>query len=152
MKQDLVLSGSVELTRAEVTQAINEFLKSRNSFAAKKVVYLTDKDSIKGAVVDVKKVLASDDSIPVFPDQQPKEERNGRVGWRKQNVGLFAFIREVFTEKRKEGIRKMTFDELFNIVKESFPHLSEKNLKVYLYDKRQFKNTKFYSKTSEVTF
>lgn len=151
MKQDLVLSGRVELTRHEITLAINEFLKNRQ-LAGSKTVYLVEKDSIKGAVIDVQKSLAQDETIPFFPDLKVKEERNGKDGWRKKNIGLFAFLRDLFSEKRKGGIRKLSFDDLFIETKASFPNITEKNLKVYLYDKRQLKSAKFNSKLGEVTF
>lgn len=141
MKTALKVTGRVELARAEITQAIFDFLKTKG-YKGSKIVYLPSDDKFQGAVVEVIG-CTSFDEVPEFG--KVIKTRNQPSGRLRRNIGIYDTMRELLNEafkERKSGEPKahVDFKELLENVKYFHPEMSKEKLYVYLYDKRQLPN------------
>ena len=138
MEEKLILTGSVKLTRQDVTKAINEFLAKQKGMDAKKVIY---QDGYNEVICKVEKHIG-EASIPEFKDEKQKEKRNSSSGWTKKNKGIFRYMKDYFEDHKGN---KLTFSTAYDDLKFHFPELQEKQLKTYLYNKKQFPSVRFKS-------
>lgn len=141
MKEFLTLSGRIELSRQEVTIALKEWVEKTRKLDVTKTVYLGE---FKGAVMEVSQV-SGDSTIPEFKAPEPKELRKNKGGFKRQNTGIFAFLKEYFDDLRKQKKAQVSLEVVFKDVKDLFPKMTERRLKLYLYDKRILRGVQFES-------
>lgn len=146
MKQELLLSGKIEMSRHEVTHALNDYLMKDRNLHVRKAIFLMGNGTINGVVLEVQQEIAKDEGIHVFPDAKVKEERENKGGFIRNNIGIFKYLRELFEDEKKKGTKKITFADVYDNVKFSFPKMTEKLLGLYLFDSRQLPKIKFKNK------
>lgn len=165
MKTELQISGKAELNKQEIMQAalayvdnsrkmneaIDAYLRMKGVGTAVRVRYHRADGSIDQAVAEIKEVRKTGSVIVHFSDD-PKEERETTSGFTRPNIGVFAYIRELIADERKAGRKAMSFEEMFKTVSFSFPRLTQKQMRVYLYDKRLLTGVRYDGKNKIVTF
>jgi len=165
MKQKLTVQGRVELTTQEITEAIVDFvstekkivqaieawLLSKHDLTSVRVRYSKNENGISSAVAEIQGVISDGGDVTKFNDD-PKVKRHQPSGFIRRNIGVFKFIREYLADETKKGKKKISFDEMNEQVKFSFPNMSDEKLNVYLYDKRMLPNVKFNKPKNEIQF
>jgi hypothetical protein len=155
MKETLTLTGRVELTRPELTQAINEWLQKTKKLSITRAIYVTEGNTVKSGVFEVKQDVSVDRTIPEFSMprvKEVKEERNMPSGWKRINVGVFQTIKELIEDYRKRGLKEVDFDTLLEDVTFFHQRMDKKRLEIYIRDSRQLKGIKYSSRDKRVTF
>lgn len=145
MKQALMISGRVELSRHEITLAIKDWLARTYNLLVTKSVYVVEKETVQMAVVEVKQAT-TDASIPNFT-VATKQDRDGAEGYRKANMGIFNFLREYLEDEKKKKNKTIELKDLLKVVKDFYPKMDDKRLHMYLYDRRQLPNIKYKDRT-----
>lgn len=119
-----------------VTKAIARWFKEKYGWKTGKLFY--PKDGSNTVIVEVVDGQVKDGDIPSFtPIKEKVEKENPAVGFTRKNRGVFKFLREYFTAERKSGARTITFVEIFKVLKEEFPDITDEKVNIYLQDKRQ---------------
>lgn len=155
MKETLTLSGKVELSRTEITQAIDEWLKKNKKLSIVRAIYLTKDNTVASGVFDVRQEVAMDRTIPEFslPTRKvDKPEKNMPKGWRRINVGVFQTIQGFIDEYRSKGLKQVDFDRLLEDIVYFHPRMDRKRLEIYIRDRRQLKGVSYDSKSKKVSF
>lgn len=150
MKQELTVSGRIELTRQELTQVVKDFIANKHKLNVTRAIYLSDsKDAMKGVVLDV--VQEPQEKLPhKFPEKKMIVKRKAKGGSKRINKGIFPFLREYFDDCRKRKVKILKFGDLYKDVRDLFPHMEEKRLSLYLYDVRQLKGIKYKSEDNTI--
>jgi len=154
------LTGRVELTESEIkdaalahvlnnkklSDAIDKYLSSRHNYSTVRVRYHEDKGAVRQAVVDVK---THDKGITKFSDDQKKLRENDG-GFRRENLGIFKFLKELFGEAAEKKERVIRFEDLYATVKLEYKKMEKDRLAMYLHDKRMLPNIKFYKRDGNI--
>ncbi len=152
MKETLTLSGQVQVSRQEITQALNEWLLRTKKLKVNRAIYVTRDNTVDSAVLEVRQELAVDRTIPEFSLPKEEKTRNMSKGWTRRNVGVFQTIREFIQEYKDKKLKSVTLEELLKDVQYFQPHMTRNRLSIYIRDKRQLPGINYDSKTKEVTF
>ncbi len=110
MKETLTLKGQIEVSRPEITKALNN-----GKPPLTRAVYVVEGNTIKSVVCDVEQQLSVDRSIPEFSLPKVKEEpvsRNMSSGWKRHNVGVFKTIEDFTKDYKSRGLNRKSFEEL----------------------------------------
>lgn len=119
MVKEFKMQGKVTLDRVELTQAIKEYVMSKEQLTTNKFHWLAD-----GSV-----------QLEVESRQdKPVMKKNQIV-----NKGFFPAVR-TYLDSALRLSNKVTFADLMEIVKVEFPAMDEKRLNIYLHDRRQLPN------------
>lgn len=158
-----MLTGRVEITTNEIKNAITEIaLRNKNVIeeaidkllAEKNLVPLRkqySKDEKSGnfntILVDVKQEIGQVSKVGI-----PKKNRKQSKGWNRPNVGIGAFLRELFQDEIKKGRQSMPFDEVLETVSDPamFPTMTKERLSIYLLNKRQFKEIDYQGRYQDI--
>jgi hypothetical protein len=152
MKQNLKLSGEVELTQEEAALAMLEYLKkekrlvdamdgflsARYGYSTKRVAHNTDDNGNITIICEVSH--STDQNVKkIFSHSKGKKSNEKRqpTGFKRQNVGFFRELTDFLSEERKKKRKEVTFDEAFETMKFVFPSLTERRFMIYASDKRQ---------------
>ncbi len=149
MKKTVTITGRVELTRQEVSQAIFEYLEAHHNIKSRSIVYTPIEDTFSGAICEISESI--DDGAHEFPKLHQKQTRDSSKGHTRPNTGLTVNIKELIDDARRRGVQQLTTNIIFRELREDFPQLTKERLKMYLHDKRQFKDTKYSSRTEILT-
>jgi len=158
MKETLVLSGKIQVSQQEITEALTQWFLDKKQLKVTRAVYVTGDNQIKSAIFDVHQELKTDRSIPEFSiEQQPTKEegkqRNMSSGWKRVNVGVYKNIKEFIAEYKKEGLSSVTFVKFLEDILFFHPKMTPEKFNIYLQDKRVFKNLfKYTPKEKMITF
>lgn len=146
MKTNLNITGRVELSRQEISQAIIEYLEKHHNYKSEKVVYECEDygagHTIVNAVVEIKGAATNvAQKIHDYHIEQPKTKTQAS-GYARVNIGVFDTIRsllnEEFVKRGRKNPTDISFDSLFDDVVGLHPSMTPEKLKIYLCDKRQF--------------
>ncbi len=152
MKETLTLSGKVQVSRQEITQALNEWLLRNKKLKVSRAIYVTKDNTVDSAVLEVRQELAVDRTIPEFSLPKEEKKRNMPKGWSRRNTGVFNTIREYIKEYKEKKLKSITLDELLSDVQAFQPYMTRNRLSIYIRDKRQLPGIKYDSQAKEVTF
>lgn len=150
MKTDLQVTGRVELTQHEISQAIIEYLGTHYNYKGKKVIYPGASESQQLHVIVEVEGTVEKDFVEKYEIRQ-KQIRQNEGGYRIVNKGVYETIRELLTEafdKRTQGTFKaqVQFSELLKDIVDLYPKMDYNKLDIYLHDKRQFTNITYSSR------
>lgn len=152
MKETLTLTGTVELGKTEVIEAIDLWLSTKKQYNVKKTVFLTKGNSLDSVVVDVARHV-EDKTIPQFsPIRRREVHKKMPTGWKRQNVGVFKEIEGIIEDERKKGNKELSFDAMYELVHFLYPKMTRSKLAIYIRDRRQLKNVEYDSKRKMITF
>jgi hypothetical protein len=154
MKQELITSGRVELTREEVveavmgyadknkklTSAIDAWLSTKHNLSSVRIRYHKDTGGISRAVADVKQKVNTG-TVTKFADD-PKATRKNGGGFSRKNTGIFKFLKDYLDTERARGVHKVTLKDVKEIVMSNFPHMTDNYLSIYLHDRRMLPDIK----------
>jgi hypothetical protein len=135
-----VLNDYMKRHRSDVTKAVTGFLSRTQKLQADKVIYQNGKVLVEAHTAGYK--------LPSVP--QKLKEREAPAGHTKPNVGVFEFLREYFTDERKNKRNEIKFEDILKDVQFFFPKLTGRLLQIYLHDDRQLKNIDYSAKRGTV--
>lgn len=121
--------GNTELNRLEITEILREWLKDRHSLDLNKAVYEVRGNTINGIKIEVSKneVVSQWErkelAVISHATRKPRLKKGQRV-----NMGIFEFLRGYFEQSKSHGTKTITFDHVFERVKEKFPLMTAKRL------------------------
>lgn len=162
MKQDLTITGRVELGSDDLKQlaleyvsstkklpeAIDKWLSSKHNLKSVRVRYNSDNGAVRQAVVDVSRQI-KDKGITSFSDD-PSTKRKNKGGFKRRNLGLFSYLKDYFKDEKAKGNKELTFDEVLNNVHFKYVDLERERLAMYLHDKRMLPNVRYSKKEGKV--
>lgn len=162
MKQEINIAEKIEtaqikLGRQEMTEALQKWMSDNYQFDLTKAVYGVSGNTLNEVTIDVRKRLESTDKVvktlqtngaktlikktasiqairPTISTKVPPHSKKHE----KVNKGLYGALREFFESERKNGVKTLNFEELYELVKVEYPHLEPSRLSLYLFDRRQF--------------
>lgn len=147
-----MLTGRVEITTSEIKNtilemalrskdiinaAIDKLLAEKNLIPIRKQYSKDEKiGSFQTVLVDVKQEIGQVSKVGL-----PKKNRVQSKGWNRPNVGIGAFLKELFNDEIKKGRDIVPFGEVLETVNDPdmFPTMTKERLSIYLLNRRQFK-------------
>lgn len=155
MKSTLSITGRVELSREEVTQAVFEWLKKHHPYKPTKAVYLPSNERFEGVVIEVTQSEEVQDTTIQKFGKDPKKERLNEGGFTRRNIGVYDTIRDLLNDAYKakgdQQYAVVKFDQISKDVIDLHPGMDTQKMGVYLHDKRQLPNTEFSGKMGIIT-
>ena len=156
MKQNVKVSGEVELSQDEVKDALLNYAKRDRKFLHNALVpymegfygYSIKKlatSTINNELIVKLEVSSSKSDLKstLFHTEKEPGVRNMPSGFIRKNVGFYKELREYLLEERKKGHKEVTFDKAHKDMMFTFPSLDEKKFLIYCLDKRQQKSKGF---------
>jgi hypothetical protein len=133
MKTNLQTTGTVELSKADLLEAINAHLEAQR-LRVKKIQYEPSMNSI---LCDVYRQEGEPGLHMKF---QPKESRTVRGGYKKRNFGFFDTARTILDAQRKQKRKEISIDDFYAEIQQEFPNMEKPRVIQYVRDHRQLKN------------
>ena len=146
MKTNIQITGTVELSKKDLLEAINQHLQSTQNLSVKRIQYTNGMDTI---LCEVYQEIGDDEVQMKFLNKTPEKRKTG--GYKKKYFGFFDTARTIFDEQRKAKRKQITLDDFVAEVQFHFPGMEKTRVAQYLHDKRQLKNVSYDSSKKIIT-
>ncbi len=135
MKTNLQITGTVELSKSDLIEAINAHLgRTKSGLQVKKIQY---EPTLNSVLCDVYQHEGENGLHMKF--EEP-EKRNGRGGYKKKYLGFFDIARSILDDQRKAKRKEMSIDDFYGEIQFHFEDIQKPRVVQYLLDRRQLKN------------